>query len=836
MMSLSQPQSRARIPSLRLQVRRVLPAVVRSPLIWNGYALIASAGLTSVLGLAFWGLAARLYTPEQVGLGAALISTMLTLGNISQLNLGNFLNRYLPPAGRNALRLVLAAYAVAGAAAALLSALVVFVIPHFVTELSFLRDEPLSMAAFVVATVAWTLFALQDSVLAGLRRATVVPVENAIFSIAKLLLLALFSGSSLLGSGLYAVWVLPLPLLLALINWLIFVRFLPQHRSGAESSGPDRHALLRYFGWDYAGTLASMAAMGVAPLIVLHYGGPGELAVYYISWEVAYGLYLVSRSMGISLLAEAAFERGRLHQLAVDALIYATAPLLAGVTVLLLGAPLLLSLLGAQYAGASSTLPRLLALSCLPWSLVTLMLAAARATGRTEVVATAQVATLAILLGLGTPLVIAAGAVGMAAAWLVAHCCVAVGLLADLSLRLGPTGRLELCLRLLSSLVRHWRSIAPFERSSASLEVAIARFCAATRLGNVDPRTIREFRRESDVRTGLFKASKFDGGDLIFKSSRSAGGRRALVRHILRAQALRAEALLDDLGFEFSKIVACHVATSEVSLAEHAWPGEDGRAVLSSGGLHFPALTCAVAGIAEIHTRTAMTKTIDGQWLQRWVDGGVEAARKVPCCLLDDKARAGGLARFLKEQRQFWAGRRLPLGLGHGDFSPGNLLFAVGPGDSDARLVAIIDWEAASCDAPPGIDAMFMLLTARALRSGEELGFVVRQMLQNPALTRQEELSMASLRAVIEASYGSLRHRAVIRALCGLAWWRHVSANLSKSSSFADKPLWVSINVDLVLACYNQDSETVGGLLSAVTTGLKRLKMHASRAKAALPQ
>ncbi|POH32183.1 hypothetical protein ATY30_12415 [Sinorhizobium americanum] len=833
MMSLSQPHSRARLPSLLLQVRHALPAAVRSPLIWNGYALIASAGLTSALGLAFWGLAARLYSPEQVGIGAALISTMLTLGNISQLNLGNFLNRYLPPAGQNALGLILAAYALAGGGAAIFSTLIILFISHLVSELGFLRDEPLLMAAFVVATVAWTLFALQDSVLAGLRRSTVVPVENAVFSAAKLLLLALLSGSSLLGSGLYAAWVLPLPLLLALTNWLIFFRFLPQHN--AETCAPDRRALIRYFGWDYAGTLTSMTAIGVAPLIILHYGGPGELAVYYISWEVAYGLYLVSRSMGVSLLAEAAFERSRLHQLAVDALIYATVPLLAGVALLLLAAPLLLSLLGAQYAGASSLLLQLLALSCLPWSLVTLMLAVARATGRTEVVATAQVVTLAIVLGLGTPLVIAAGAVGMAAAWLVAHCCVALALLAYVSLRLGPTGRFELGLRILSSLARHWRSIAPRERSSVSLEVSIAQFCAVTRLGAADPRTVREFRRESDVRTGLFKALKTDGEGLIFKSSTSAGGRGALVRHILRAQALRTEPLLDDLGFEVSRIVACHVSTSEVSLAEHAWPGEDGRAVLSSGRLHFPAVTCAIAGIAEIHARTAMTRTIDRQWLQRWVDGGVEAARKVQCCLLDDATRAKGLAHFLKEQRQFWAGRRLPLGLGHGDFCPGNLLFAVGPGDTDARLVAIVDWEAASCDAPPGIDAMFMLLTARALGSGEELGFVVRQMLQNPELTRQEELSMASLRTAIEVSYGSLRHHAVIRALCGLAWWRHIAANLSKSSSFANKPLWVSINVDLVLACYIQDSETAGGLLSAVTTGLRSLKIHGSRTKSALP-
>lgn len=825
-----------RLRSFLTQARHMLAAIGRSPLVFNGYALVASAGVTSALGLVFWGLAAHLYTPEQVGLGAALISTMLTLGNISQLNLGNFLNRYLPPAGANALRLVLSAYALAACAAAILSALAVFFASHLVADLSFLREQPLSAAGFVVATVAWTLFALQDSVLAGLRRSTVVPIENALFSAAKLLLLALFANSTLLGSGLYAAWVLPLPLLLAVINSLVFFRFLPQHRFREQAAAPGRQALARYFGWDYVGTLASMATIGIAPLVVLHYGGSSELAIYYISWEVAYGVYLIGRSMGISLLAEAAFDAAKLRQLAIEAIIYTTVPLAGVVLVLLFGAPLLLSLLGSQYSEVSPILLQLLALSCLPWSVVTLILAVARAIGRTEVVAIVQVATLVIVLGLGTPLVIAHGPVGMAAAWFLAHCVVATGLLASLSLRLGPSGRLDIGLRLLSSLARLYGHIRPREQSSIPLETPIAQFCAATGIAAADPRTIREFRRESDVCTALFQTKETDGERLIFKSASSAEGRGALIRHIVSSQALAADPLLEGLGFASSKIIACRIGISEVALVERAWPGEDGRAILSSSRRHFPALAHALAGIAEIHARTSVTATIDTDWLYRWVDSGAEATRKAKRLLLGEAARAAAIAVFIDEQRQFWLGRRLPLGVGHGDFCPGNLLFATGPGEGDARVTAIIDWEAATFDSPPALDAMFMLLTARALRHGEELGFAVRHMLEHPALTREEEAAMGSLGAAFEVSYGSLSNGAVIRALCGLAWWRHVATNLIKTSNFAGKSLWVSINVDLVLASYNRNCAIAGGPWSTAIACLKDRKMQAPEVGASLAE
>ena len=51
------------------------------------------------------------------------------------------------------------------------------------------RRRPGLALWFVVATMAWTVFVLQDSVLAGIRQAGWVPAENLVFSVAKLVLL-----------------------------------------------------------------------------------------------------------------------------------------------------------------------------------------------------------------------------------------------------------------------------------------------------------------------------------------------------------------------------------------------------------------------------------------------------------------------------------------------------------------------------------------------------------------------------------------------------------------------------------------------------------------------
>lgn len=45
---------------------------VGSPLFLNGYALVLSSGATSVLGIGYWIVAARLYSEEAVGLNRQL--------------------------------------------------------------------------------------------------------------------------------------------------------------------------------------------------------------------------------------------------------------------------------------------------------------------------------------------------------------------------------------------------------------------------------------------------------------------------------------------------------------------------------------------------------------------------------------------------------------------------------------------------------------------------------------------------------------------------------------------------------------------------------------------
>lgn len=66
------------------------------PLFRSAYALMLNTVVNSGLGLLYWLVAAHAYTEEEVGRGNALISLMLLVSTLTQLNFSGALMRFLP--------------------------------------------------------------------------------------------------------------------------------------------------------------------------------------------------------------------------------------------------------------------------------------------------------------------------------------------------------------------------------------------------------------------------------------------------------------------------------------------------------------------------------------------------------------------------------------------------------------------------------------------------------------------------------------------------------------------------------------------------------------------
>ncbi len=300
------------LPSRDVPLARLL-SHVQTPLFGSAYALILSSAATSGLGIVYWTVAARFYDPVAVGLNATAISTMTFISYIAQLNMAGVLIRFIPSSTSQLVRkLVGRGYLAAGLTSALAGLVFIALFVHSAGLGAFASDPTIELS-FVGATIAWSLFAVQDGVLTGLRRTVWVPIENSVFGISKIVLLLVFV-DGLAKVGIFASWVIPAVILVLPVNWLIFRRFIPTHRPPRQAADPppDAQGLLRYAAGDYLGTLFYAAAFGLMPLVVATISGPERAAYFFIAWTIASVMYVTSLSMATSLTVQGSAELGGL--------------------------------------------------------------------------------------------------------------------------------------------------------------------------------------------------------------------------------------------------------------------------------------------------------------------------------------------------------------------------------------------------------------------------------------------------------------------------------------------------------------------------------------------
>ncbi|MGZ4416784.1 MAG: lipopolysaccharide biosynthesis protein, partial [Gaiellaceae bacterium] len=289
--------------ALGLSAKRIR-AHLSIPLFRTAYFLIISSGVMSVLGFPFWIIAARRYTPESVGVASTIIAAMMFVSSISQLGLGQILTRYLPGAGTRTRLLILRSYAAAAGVSVVAAAVAAATATLWSPPLAFLSHDVRWFVFFVAAVLAWTIFGLEDEVLVGLGQARWIPIENAVFAVAKLGLVVALAGVSS-HAGVVVAWILPGMVLIFPVNFAIFASFVPKHAQRHPGTSRWRRAdLRRVIVGNYLGTLLSSFGTVLLPILVTKELGASDTAYFFLPWTIALALCLVTSGMTTSLLVE----------------------------------------------------------------------------------------------------------------------------------------------------------------------------------------------------------------------------------------------------------------------------------------------------------------------------------------------------------------------------------------------------------------------------------------------------------------------------------------------------------------------------------------------------
>ncbi len=340
-----------------------LQSYYRISLYKNAFYLMINTPIASILGFIFWILAARYYSPQDVGLAAALISAANLLAVFSNLGFNFSLIKFLPDA-KNPNSLINSSLTVVFMASLFLAACFLFLLKILSPALLFVSDNIFIFLAFIIISIVWAMSPLIDNIFVAMRESKFALARNSIFNILKIPLaiyFLVFFGAF----GIFTSW----GIAMIIANSLALIFFVRKSLPGFQPAPALDKLILKdmldFSLCNYAANLLYISSNLILPLMVVNLMGAQMNAYFYVTLMIAELLFIIPTAVSQSLFAEGSHGEKDLRGYVKNSfkLIYIlTIP--AILAIFLVGDKLLM-LFGGEYFKQGADLLRIFAISSL---------------------------------------------------------------------------------------------------------------------------------------------------------------------------------------------------------------------------------------------------------------------------------------------------------------------------------------------------------------------------------------------------------------------------------------------------------------------------------------
>jgi len=313
---------------------------LRDPLLKNSFFIMLTSITSAGFGFVFWMLAAKLYSPQDVGTATALISSMGLLVLLSRFGLDASIIRFFPGADKS--RIFSTSALITTFFAVIFGAVFITGVDVFSLELHLLKS-PQNAALFLIFLAASSVTALTAISFIAIRKAGFQFLQSIIVGSRILFLIPLIALGAI---GIFGA--VGISFLLALAAALVLLI-----RSGVRPRLViDRGFLDDAFHFSAGNYLAGLFITGpnlVLPIMVLNVLGAEEVAYYYIAFAIASLLFMIPNAISMSLFVEGSHGEA-LKRTVVKSLLAIFSLLVPAAAVLYVCGGWVLGVIGADYA------------------------------------------------------------------------------------------------------------------------------------------------------------------------------------------------------------------------------------------------------------------------------------------------------------------------------------------------------------------------------------------------------------------------------------------------------------------------------------------------------
>lgn len=416
-------------PGLRLELHRRLhglPALARNdPLLRNSLFLMLTIGGRSLLGFAYWVVAARMFPTSTIGLAAAFVSAYQLAAMIANPAIHSALTQELPAAGTEDewSSLVNVGILLGATSAVIVGTVMGFLLPVVSSQFAPVTGGPFSFIGFVAGVLSAVVGIIVDFTFVAQRNSEVMFFRSMVFGLGKipLLLLAVRLAGVHSSTGIWSTWILADVITVVVVVTVVLPLRQPGYRLTGRGASAKLQDLVRGLLGHHLTNLGGILPMYVLPVEVVTRVSSQANAYFYVTWMLCSLFFMISPSVEFALFTEGSYDPGAVWETARRSLKITGALLIVPVVGYALLGRFVLGIYGTAYARNGAALLLVLVVSAIPDAITNIYIAVLRVERR-------LVESSALNIGMALTALVSAwfllpsmGIVGAGVAWLIAQ-------------------------------------------------------------------------------------------------------------------------------------------------------------------------------------------------------------------------------------------------------------------------------------------------------------------------------------------------------------------------------------------------------------------------------
>lgn len=399
---------------------------IKEPFYRNSLAILGNSFSSAFYGLVFWIVAAHMLRSDDLGLAIATISAATLLTSLSRFGMDDVLVRFLPgskdkPVLYSSILLVTLLLAI------IMTVGFLCLVDYLSPSLSYLRNG-WYLLLFLFYMVTISIYTTQNTTLLAIRRADLSFVQNSLLGMRILLLFAI---ASLGAIGILLSF--NVAYLAALLLGLVYLakQGFTLRPGGVKTVIKIVRDHLGYSTGNYVSVIFTILPSTLIPIIIINTIGAENVAYFYIAYSIAALLFIIPNAISMSLFIEGSHDMP-MNEYSLKSMKMIFLIIIPLIVVLLLFGDKLLLLFNKEYSQQSIDLLKLLIMSGLFSSIISVYSSIRRVEKNVKSLNKVSIASSIMIVGLGYVFMTMYGLIGLGYAWLASNAILAVFLIAIL--------------------------------------------------------------------------------------------------------------------------------------------------------------------------------------------------------------------------------------------------------------------------------------------------------------------------------------------------------------------------------------------------------------------